>query len=116
MPIDNPIFTIPILTGLIFVIAGFLMLNFPPRKINNLYGYRTSSSMKSKRRWDFAQIYSAKEMIKLGGLLALTGLIGLIYDTSGVAPMLIGLGLMIITVITLIVRVERALKEKFKAD
>lgn len=116
MPIDNAIFLIPVSTGIIFVIAGFIMLRFPPRKINGLYGYRTPSSMKSKDRWDFAQKYSSKEMMKLGVLLALSGLIGLIYQPNENTATIIGLGLMFLVVIALVIRVEAAIKKKFNTE
>src|SRR5690554_7384641 len=108
--IENPLFLIPVMTGLIFVIAGFVMLKFPPKEINGLYGYRTKSSMKNQERWDFAQNYSAKEMVKLGLVLVLTGIFGLLFEPQEMLGMVIGLGLMILMVILLIVRVEAALK------
>ncbi len=44
---------------LFIAIVGFYIKNNPPKKINQLYGYRTKRSMKSKEAWDFSQIYSA---------------------------------------------------------
>jgi len=55
------------------------MYKFPPKKINSIYGYRTASSMKNQLRWDFAQLYASKQMIKYGLLLSMVGLIGLVY-------------------------------------
>ena len=116
MIFENPLILIPVITGLIFVIAGFVMLKFPPKKINGLYGYRTKSSMKNQERWDFAQNYSAKEMMKLGFVLALTGLFGFLFEPQEMVGMIIGLGLMILMVILLIVRVESAIKKKFEEN
>jgi len=70
--------------------------------------------MKNQERWDFAQHYSAKEMIKLGGLLLLTSTLGMLYKPVDINSLLIGIGLLIIMVIFLIVRVEKAIKEKFE--
>ena len=110
---ENPLFLIPVLTGLIFIIVGFIMLCFPPKRINMLYGYRTKSSMKNQEVWDFTQKYSAKEMMKLGFLLAMSGLIGLVYQPNLKIAMIIGIGLMILIVIVLLIRVELAIKNKF---
>ncbi len=44
---------IPNLIGAIFIIAGLIMLIFPPKKINSLYGYRTPRSMKKYRQLEF---------------------------------------------------------------
>jgi hypothetical protein len=105
---------IPLLVGPIFIVAGLIMIKFPPKKINGLYGYRTPSSMKNQERWDFAQRYSANEMIKLGGLLLLSSSVGLIFQPSSSISAVIGLGFTIIVVVILIVRVERAIKNRFE--
>ncbi len=113
LPTSNPIFIIPVSTGLIFLIVGFIMMKFPPKKINGLYGYRTVSSMKNQERWDFAQIYSAIEMMKLGVVLALTGLLGFIVQPNEKIATLIGISFMVILVVVLFIRVESAIKNKF---
>ncbi|PCI11801.1 MAG: hypothetical protein COB73_01045 [Flavobacteriaceae bacterium] len=110
---ENPLFLIPFSSGLIFVLAGFIMLKFPPKKINSFYGYRTYKSMKNQERWDFAQKYSSLEMIKLGGLLTLSSCLGFFYLPKEKTAMFIGLGLMILMVIILLFRVERAIQQKF---
>jgi uncharacterized membrane protein len=58
---ENPLVNITFLCGLLFIIAGYILLKFPPKNINSLYGYRTSSSMENQEKWDFAQNYSSKE-------------------------------------------------------
>ena len=113
LPFDYPLFLIPSTSGLIFILAGFIMLKFPPKNINSLYGYRTSSSMKNQERWDFSQKYSAIEMIKLAVILTLSSVIGLIYNPDGELGMFLGLGLMILMVVILLIRVEKAIKNKF---
>lgn len=111
---ENPLMNITFFVGLIFILAGLITLKFPPKKINALYGYRTSNSMKNQDRWKFAQNYSSKEMIKLGFILMLTTIIGFITNFDSLTNMFIGLGLMILTVIVLLIRVENAIKKKFK--
>ena len=68
---------LPLLTGLIFIIAGFIMFRFPPKKINMFYGYRTISSMKSQERWDFSQLYSAKKLIYFGFVMLPFAVLGI---------------------------------------
>jgi hypothetical protein len=53
-------------------------------------------------------------MIKVGLLLALVGLIGLIYHPDEKTGMIIGFGFLILMVIALLIRVESAIKNKFK--
>ena len=69
IPTDNAVFTIPMISGIIFFMTGIIMIKFPPKHINSFYGYRTKSSMQNKLAWTFAQKYSALEMLKLGALL-----------------------------------------------
>lgn len=110
--INNFLFP-PLLICLIFILVGILMIVFPPKKINSLYGYRTSASRKSQERWDFAQKYSAKEMIKLGGLMSLFSFVGFVYRPSESMATIIGIGLAIAIAVILIVRVESAIKKRF---
>ncbi len=113
MNFQNPLFIIPVLAGSSFVIIGTIMLKFPPKTINSIYGYRTSTSMKSQERWDFAQCYSAKEMIKSGAILALTSPLSLFYNPTEAIGTAVGLGLMLATVIIWIVKTERAISNRF---
>ena len=110
---DNPLFLIPILTGLTFVIAGIIMIIIPAKKINCLYGYRTSSSMKSQERWDFSQKYAAQVLVKFGAILTLSSILGLVYDFSENISTIMGLGFMLIAVIFLILKIEKAIKIRF---
>lgn len=110
------LFLLPTIAGLILAIAGIVLLKYPPKKINWIYGYRTSSSMKNGKRWDFAQIYSAKEMIKLGGLSMLSGLIGLVINPNVIIALGISMGLLIFLVIILIIKTETAIKNKFPEE
>ncbi len=116
LPLENPLFLIPAMTGVIFIIVGIIMLKFPPKEINALYGYRTKSSMKNNERWAFAQKYSAKETIKLGALLTLSGLLGFFFNPPGITGMFIGLGLMILAAVLLVIRVENAIKKNFAGE
>lgn len=89
------------------------MFKFPPKKINHFYGYRTKSSMKNQSRWDFAQRYSSKEMMKIGFVLMITSIIGFITNFGSLTNLFLGLGLMVLTMIILFIRVEKAIKTKF---
>lgn len=101
------------LGGLIFVIAGFIQHRFPPKKINHLYGYRTSASMKSQESWDFAQQYSAKKMIEIGSYIITLGLLSWIVDLQLPCP--VGISITSVTVgpIIMLFKVESELKKRF---
>ena len=113
MNLDHPAFLIPILAGTIFMFCGLIMIKFPPKKINSFYGYRTSNSMKLQERWDFAQIYSAGQLLKSGLILILTSILGLIFKIEEGIGIAIGLGLMVAIVIILLARTEKAISLRF---
>lgn len=116
MDLSNNIILVPLITGPIFMLAGIVMMFFPPRKINILYGYRTSSSMKSQDRWDFAQKYSAKALIKFGCILLLTSALGLVYHPDENTGTIIGIGLMIAVIVIMFLDVEKAIKKRFSEE
>ncbi len=45
------------LIPLIMIFIGLLWRKHPPKKINSIYGYRTSMSRKSKETWEYAHSY-----------------------------------------------------------
>jgi uncharacterized membrane protein len=114
MSFTNPAFILSALAATIFTVAGVITLKFPPRKINWIYGYRTSSSMKSQEKWDFAQHYSAKEMIRFGVILFLISLLILFFTPEqSIGSAIIGPVFLVIFIIALLARTERAIKKKF---
>ena len=99
--------------GLIFLLAGYIQHRFPPKKINHLYGYRTSTSMKSQESWDFAQQYSAKKMMQMGTYITALGLLSWIIDlqllwSAGIALTIVTIGPLI-----MLFKVESELKKRF---
>ena len=109
----NPLVLILSSGGLIFLLAGYIQHRFPPKKINHLYGYRTSTSMKSQENWDFAQQYSAKIMMQMGIYITTLGLLSWIIDIQLLWS--VGIALTIVTVGPLIMlyKVESELKKRF---
>lgn len=105
--IDN-LNQLPIITGTILLIAGAVMYQFPPKKVNIFYGYRTMNSMKSQERWDFSQKFSAKELIKIGLLLLPVSLLGLTNIPEGIINAIVILSVFLPILIT-----EIAIRKKF---
>jgi uncharacterized membrane protein len=113
MNFENSFFTSLILVGLLFSFIAMILYIFPPKKINFLYGYRTSGSMKSQERWNFAQQYSAIAMLQSGlGLIAVSTLGLFAVFPESITPF-IEFALVILSVIVLFIRTERALKKRF---
>ncbi len=110
MNVQQPLFLIPMISGVTFIVAGLILKKFPPRNINSLYGYRTGRSMKSQQAWDFAQLYSASEAQRIGLGLALASVGGLFIQPHEGVSIGIAVGLVLCATALLLIRVERAIK------
>ena len=70
------IFIIPLL----MILSGYLMYKHPPKKINRLVGYRTSSSMENLENWKFSNQSCGKLWIKFGVIILIIDVLLLILD------------------------------------
>ena len=104
---------ISILCGLVFLSMGFIMQKWPPKEINSLYGYRSGSSMKSQERWDFAQAFSAKQMIKCGAAMIVTGVVMALFSFHIGVIMAVGITLLLVLTVYLMYSTEAAIKKRF---
>ena len=112
----------PQLVGVIFIIVGLVSYYFPPKKINDLYGYRTLSSKKNQQTWDAANRFSAVYSLKAGIVVLIAGiLLHLLIENMPWPPKtktlltfvsLLGSG--IFTAVSLIVATEKYLEKTFK--
>ena len=90
----------------------------PPEKINHIYGYRTSRSMKNQETWRFAHETCGRLWVRLGAVLLLLSLaaaamtFGSGVETAGIVSAVVVVVQMVV-VIGSIVPVERALKRNF---
>jgi len=105
----------PQVVGLIMIIVGCIQKYYPPKRINDLYGYRTDASKKNQQTWDEANRYSAMLMIKIGfiaiiGGLILTQLVPLKYEwIMAISTTFTGIGFAVV----LMVKTEKHLENKF---
>lgn len=109
----HPLFLILTLTGGIFLLAGYIQYRFPPKKINHLYGYRTSKSMQSQESWDFAQRFSAEKMMRMSSYMISLGLLSWFIDIEQFWGMGIALTITVIGPLLLLMQVENELKKRF---
>jgi len=112
--IQQPLFFINFLTGIIFIAAALIQIKFPPKKINSLYGYRTKNSMKSQEAWNFAQSYSSKLMLIFGFGLCVIAVISIkIFSLRIEYQIILSILILNITVVIMLVIVEKELKKRF---
>lgn len=109
---DLPMIEIPLILGILFLVIGLFFNFFPPQKINSFYGYRTSTSMESQEKWDFAQKFSAVKTIQGSVFLLAVSCLGL-FDLTQNQQNLIGIAAVLIFLIAVIFLTEKALKKQF---
>ena len=102
-----------LLCGIVFLIAGIVTKRFPPKQINYLYGYRTARSMRSLEEWNYAQKYSAIKMIQIATFLILISIIANIVLSDLKEFNVASFFIVIISIMYLFVKTEKALKNKF---
>jgi uncharacterized membrane protein len=98
------------IVGFVFALAAIITLKFPPKKINSIYGYRTSRSMKNQENWDLAQRFSSQLMLKQGLIMLATAFLLEVLPIPKEAATLISLLLLLTSVINLFVQTEKKLK------
>ncbi|MDF1698787.1 MAG: SdpI family protein [Saprospiraceae bacterium] len=110
---ENPLFLLPFLVGLTFVVVAFISKTYPPRGINKIYGYRTKRSMNSQAQWDFAQEYSNNLMNRYGIMLIILGIAGYFTSFSNTVAVILGGFIITFFITAMIFKTERALKNNF---
>lgn len=58
----NPFFYVLSVNGLLLVFSLVLFF-FPPKKINNFYGYRTNKTIKNEVIWHYANSFFSKHLL-----------------------------------------------------
>lgn len=99
--------------SIVFLITGFIMYKFPPKKINYLYGYRTNASMKSQERWDFSQKYSSIQMMFTSIKLFILSLILPWFNESFITNIFLQIVIVIVAVGFMFYKIEKAIKINF---
>lgn len=105
-----------LLTGGIFLIAGFFLFFFPPKNINGLYGYRSTFSMKNQEIWDYAQKYAGKQMMKAGLILFVLGCLFYLISIPSELAVIFELISLLLIVILMLIFVEKHLRKLFPND
>ncbi len=102
-----------IFVSVILIIVGIIFKLFPPKKINSIYGYRTTFSMSRQDIWDYAQGLGALSFIYSGILIGIIGLTLVIFNLDNeTIEMFIFIPVMIVTLILDEIR----LKKRFKRE
>jgi uncharacterized membrane protein len=109
----NPLIYVLTTNGLLFLLS-IIFYKFPPKKINNLYGYRTHKTMLNLEIWNYANTVFSRNLLIYAGISFLGGLI-FAHFVSGFLtwqPMI----LVLLSVIVSVIKTERAISDDFTEE
>lgn len=70
-----------LILGPLMVVLALIFKFYPPKKINDLYGYRTKRSKKSQEVWDEANRYNPNLILMVAIITTIVQ--GILFLTSG---------------------------------
>ena len=103
-----------IFDGLFFLGLSYYYLKCPPKKVNEIYGYRTRKSMSNQDIWDIANKRNAEDLVKYSWVLLVTGVLLWIFQIS--YAMIIHLAIMLVGLAVAMFSTIRYLNEHFDAN
>lgn len=109
----SPVTYVLTTNGLLFLLS-VIFWKFPPKKINNIYGYRTFKAMQNEDIWKFANSTFNTNFLMYAGISFLAALI---LDTISAQeltwqPMV----LVMLSLLVSIIKTERALNDTFTEE
>ncbi|QYJ69049.1 SdpI family protein [Flavobacterium litorale] len=108
----NAITSIFFLSGFVLLVTAILMHFFPPKKINDLYGYRSKRSKQSQENWDFAQKFSTKQMLKVAIFMLISGGVNAMLDLEQQTEAIFGILMLLVGMAYLFYTTENELKNR----
>ena len=110
---NNPLTYVLTTNGILFLLS-IIFWKFPPKKINNFYGYRTHRSMLNEDIWQFANATFNNNFIIYSGISFIAALIFVYFSSVEISwqPMV----LVFLSIAVSIIKTERALKDNFTEE
>tara|TARA_R110001632_G_scaffold161439_2_gene279851 strand:+ start:1759 stop:2121 length:363 start_codon:yes stop_codon:yes gene_type:complete len=108
------LYLIIIFDGLLFLGLSYFYLKRPPKKINELYGYRTRKSMANQDIWNAANRRNAEDLVSYSWVLFGTGVLLWIFQLS--YAMIIHLVIMLVGLAIAMYSTIRYLNEHFDSN
>jgi uncharacterized membrane protein len=109
----SPIIYVLTTNGLLFLLS-IIFWKFPPKKINNIYGYRTFKAMQNKGIWDFANATFNKNLLIYAGFSFIAGMLLANFSARELTwqPMV----LVMLSIVVSIIKTERALNDNYTEE
>ena len=110
----NPYIYVLTVNGLLFFLS-ILFHFFPPKKINNLYGYRTHRTMQNEDVWNFSNSLFTKTLLKYSAISFIAALV-LAYLYPNLMSSWFPMAFLFFTLLVCIITTEKALNENFDQE
>tara|TARA_B110000240_G_C13256690_1_gene349819 strand:- start:282 stop:626 length:345 start_codon:yes stop_codon:yes gene_type:complete len=109
----SPVTYVLTTNGLLFLLS-IIFWKFPPKKINNLYGYRTFKAMQNKDIWNFANTTFNKSLLMYAGFSFIAAMLLVNFSAKVLTwePMVLA----ILSILVSIIKTERALSDNFTEE
>ena len=105
-----------LLIGPLMLVLSLIFFYFPPKKINLVYGNRTSMSMKNQDNWDEANKRSTHMMLLVSALTCILQLIGIVFNINQESTILYATIFLVAGLIIGVILIEKQLKTIFDKD
>lgn len=101
-----------LLPGCLVLLIGFILLKWPPKRINWFWGFRTHYSMRDMENWKEGNRYYAKLILGIGALSVFISLI-CYYMLPLLVSLLLPLAIMLLLFMLSIYLTNEHLKRKY---
>ena len=105
-----------LLIGPLMLVISLIFFYFPPKKINLIYGHRTSMSMKNQDTWNEANKRSTHMMLLVSALTCILQLIGIVFNINQETTILYATVFLVAGLIIGVIVIEKQLKTIFDKD
>ena len=102
--------------GPLLLVISLIFFYFPPKKINLIYGHRTSMSMKNQDTWVEANKRSALMMLLVSVMICIFQLIGIVFKVNQEKTILYATIFLVAGLIIGLFIVEKQLRSIFDKD
>ncbi len=114
-------FVMTLLIPAAMTVFGRKFMNNPPIKINHLFGYRTTRSMKNEQTWIFAQKLCGKMCYKFGIYALAPSILAMLFVIGRGEEVISSVGIIVTMVqgfamIFIMILVERELRKNYDKD
>ena len=104
------------LIGPLMLVISLIFFYFPPKKINLIYGHRTSMSMKNQDTWQEANKRSTHMIILVSALTCILQLTGIVFNINQETTILYATIFLVAGLIIGVIVIEKKLKAIFDKD